>query len=174
MKIRVVVVAWALGGIAAIAIGLFTAHWLTSRGPTSPPSTITLLPFSLPSSDDNTFSSEQLSGRVALINFWATWCFPCRTEIPLLMAAHTLHGPSLAVVGIAIDDPQAVRRFEDEVGLNYASLIAKTQGLSLMADYGNPGHLPFTLVFDRQGRLRYQKTGELTASDLDRWLTDLL
>ena len=172
MKPRVTIMAWGLGGVLALAIGLFASHWLGNRSPT--PLNAQLVAFSLPRSDGQIFSSEQLANRVVLINFWATWCAPCRTEIPLLIGAHTLHAPVLAVVGIAVDDIEAVRRFENEMGLDYTSLIAKTEGLALMARYGSPGNLPFTLLFDSKGRLQRQKTGELTANDLDRWLADLL
>ena len=90
------------------------------------------------------------------------------------MAAQALHRGSLAVVGIAVDELDPVRRFEDEVGLNYTSLVGKAEALAIMERYGNSGQLPFTLVFDRQGRLRYTKTGEIRGSDLDQWLADLL
>jgi thiol-disulfide isomerase/thioredoxin len=111
---------------------------------------------------------------VVLINFWATWCAPCRTEIPLLIAMQARHAHEIQVVGIAVDDAESVRRFEDEVGLNYVSLIGLTEGPELMQRYGSAGQLPFTLVFDRTGVLRHRKTGELQAAELSDWLTRLL
>ncbi|HCX88839.1 MAG TPA: hypothetical protein DG761_12535 [Gammaproteobacteria bacterium] len=166
--------AWIIGGVVAAVIGFFAAGLFVSKTDPVPQTLKTLAPFSLPTSSGGTFSSEQLAGRTVLINFWATWCEPCRKEIPLLMAAQSLNRGSLAVVGIAVDELDPVRRFEDEVGLDYTSLVGKTEALALMQRYGNPGQLPFTLVFDRQGRLRYTKTGEVRSQDLDRWLADLL
>ena len=84
------------------------------------------------------------------------------------------YGQKIQVVGIAVDDAEAVRRFEDEVGLNYVSLIGPTAGPELMQRYGSAGQLPFTLVFDRTGVLRYRKTGELQTTELVDWLAHLL
>ena len=166
--------AWLVGGAGAAAVGFFAAGMLVSKTAPEPQTAKTLVPFSLPTSSGDTFSSDELSGYAVLVNFWATWCEPCRKEIPLLVAAQALHRGSLAVVGIAVDELDPVQRFEDEVGLNYTSLVGKAEALALMERYGNSGQLPFTLVFDRQGRLRYMKTGEIRGSDLDQWLADLL
>ena len=129
----------------------------------------TMISFDLPTS-----TGEKWSGKGLVVNFWATWCAPCRTEIPLLIAMQARHAHEIQVVGIAVDDAESVRRFEDEVGLNYVSLIGLTEGPELMQRYGSAGQLPFTLVFDRTGVLRYRKTGELQAAELSDWLTRLL
>ena len=165
--------AWLLGGAAAASIGFFTAGFLVSQPEPAPDTLSTLTPFSLPTSSGDVFSSDQLAGRNILINFWATWCEPCRREIPLLIATQALHRESLAIVGIAVDELESVLLFEDEVGMNYVSLVDKNEALSLMSRYGNAGQLPFTLVFDRAGRLRFTKTGEIRRQDIASWLTEL-
>ena len=165
--------AWLLGGAAAASIGFFSAGVLVSERQPAPQTLQTLAPFSLPTSSCDVFSSDQLAGRNILINFWATWCEPCRKEIPLLAATQAMHRESLAIVGIAVDDLESVLRFEDEVGMNYVSLVDKKGALSLMSRYGNAGQLPFTLVFDRAGRLRFTKTGELHSKDIELWLSEL-
>ncbi len=134
----------------------------------------TIISFDLPTSTGEEWSTRVIDNKVVLINFWATWCAPCRTEIPLLIAMQARHAHEIQVVGIAVDDAESVRRFEDEVGLNYVSLIGLTAGPELMQRYGSSGQLPFTLVFDRTGVLRYRKTGELQAAELSDWLTRLL
>lgn len=165
--------AWLLGGAAAASIGFFTAGVLVSQPEPAPDALNTLTPFSLPTSSGESFSSDQLAGQNILINFWATWCAPCRREIPLLMATQALHRESLAIVGIAVDELESVLRFEDEVGMNYVSLVGRNEALSLMSRYGNSGQLPFTLVFDRAGRLRFTKAGELHSKDIELWLSEL-
>ena len=90
------------------------------------------------------------------------------------MAMQTRHARELQVVGIAVDDAESVRRFEDEVGLNYVSLIGLIEGPELMRRYGSAGQLPLTLVFDRTGVLRYRKTGELKGDEVSGWLKHLL
>ncbi|HCY13474.1 MAG TPA: TlpA family protein disulfide reductase [Gammaproteobacteria bacterium] len=164
----------ALLTLAALAAGLLAAQLLRTPAVTKPATAHTLVAFELDTSDGERWSSGSLAGKAALVNFWATWCEPCRTEIPLLMTAHTLHASTLAVVGIAVDDPAAVRRFEDESGFDYTSLIGKSEGMDLMAQYGNTGQLPFTLFFDASGQLRQQKTGALASAELDAWLKALL
>ena len=134
----------------------------------------TIISFDLLTSTGQEWSTRVIDNKVVLINFWATWCAPCRTEIPLLIAMQARHAHEIQVVGIAVDDAESVRRFEDEVGLNYVSLIGLTAGPELMQRYGSAGQLPFTLVFDRTGVLRYRKTGELQAAELSNWLTRLL
>jgi len=166
--------AWLFGGATAAVIGFFAAGVFVSNTEPEFQALKTLAPFSLPTTNGDPFSSDQLSGQTVLVNFWATWCEPCRKEIPLLVAAQALHRGSLKVIGIAVDELGPVRRFEDEVGLNYTSLVGKTEALALMARYGNSGQLPFTLIFDREGRLRYTKTGEIRSPDLNQWLADLL
>ena len=79
-------VAWLLGGAAAASIGFFSAGVLVSERQLTPQTPKTLAPFSLPTSSGDVFSSDQLAGQNILINFWATWCAPCRKEIPLLAA----------------------------------------------------------------------------------------
>ena len=134
----------------------------------------TIISFDLPTSMGEKWSTQLIHDKVLLINFWATWCAPCRTEIPLLIAMQARHAHEIQVVGIAVDDAESVRRFEDEVGLNYVSLIGLTAGPKLMQRYGSAGQLPFTLVFDRTGVLRYRKTGELRGDELSGWLQHLL
>ena len=68
---------------------------------------------------------EHLKGQVILLNFWATWCPPCRDEIPAFIRLHTeLKHQGFAVVGIAIDKAEKISAFEQEVGINYPSLLA--------------------------------------------------
>lgn len=161
-------IALGAGGLA-VAVGYLSAEKFLHSYPAAP--ALNSLPaFSLPTTDGEAFSSETLSGRITILNFWATWCAPCRKEIPLLIATQAIHASTVTVIGIAIDDLEAVRPFEDEIGLDYVSLIGKTEGISLMSAFGNPGHLPFTLVFDPAGRLIHRKTGELSASDIQAWL----
>ena len=82
--------------------------------------------------------------------------------------------PSLVIIGIAIDQSEHVRRFEDEVGLNYLSLIGETQGIELMQRYGASSALPLTLVFDRAGELRHRILGSIRPEELERDLEQLL
>lgn len=165
---------YTLLAVLALGGGYWVSHLLPSPAVATDSAEDTLIPFELPTSTGDKWSTLAVTNKVVLVNFWATWCAPCRTEIPLLMAAQARHAGVLQVVGIAIDSPEPVRRFEDETGLNYVSLISESAGYELMRRYGNPGNLPFTLVFDRDGMLKYRKTGQFKPSELAGWLSLLL
>ena len=106
------------------------------------------------------------------INFWATWCTPCVEEMPLLDAFFQQNqAKSWQVLGLAIDQPSAVKRFLTQHPVTYPIGLAGLNGTSLMAELGNEqGGLPFTLVIDAQQGLRFRKLGKLSQNDLNAWL----
>jgi thiol-disulfide isomerase/thioredoxin len=111
-------------------------------------------------------------GRVLVCNFWATWCAPCREEIPLLVAARAKYGPKgVEIVGIAVDNRLKVAEFTKSLGVTYPILLSEADGLEQMRRLGNSsGGLPYTVFFDREGRVAYRKLGALKQLDLDRIL----
>lgn len=115
-------------------------------------------------------------GKVLVINHWATWCEPCRKEIPMFMdflQQHKTQG--LELIGIAHDDEDAVRRYVDSMGMDYPQLLAgPMQGSKWLAALGSNGSLPLTLVFDRQGQLRAKKLGLMSETQLQQAVADLL
>ena len=128
-----------------------------------------LMAASLP---DLTGKRRQLSewrGRVLVCNFWATWCAPCREEIPLLIGARAKYTASgLEIVGIAVDNAAKVVDFSRSLGITYPVLLAEAEGLEYMRALGNSsGGLPYTVFFDRQGRAAHRKLGALKQGDLD-------
>ncbi len=108
-------------------------------------------------------------GRPLVVNFWATWCAPCREEIPMLMAAKRKFGPSgLEIVGIAIDKAAKVAEFTATFGISYPVVIADAGGLDLMRRLGNSaGGLPYTLFLDRSGAVVRRRLGALKQPELD-------
>jgi len=114
-------------------------------------------------------NSSEWQGRTLLVNFWATWCAPCREEIPVFSAvAKTWSERGLVVVGIALDEADAVRRFGDEIGLDYPSLIAgRDSGYALLERHNPTGALPFSLLVAPDGRIIESKLGLWHAKDLD-------
>lgn len=114
-------------------------------------------------------------GKVLVCNFWATWCAPCREEIPLLMAAREKYASSgVEVVGIALDNAAKVREFSITYKISYPILLAEADGLELMRQVGNSsGGLPYTVVADRTGALVHRKLGALKEEDVDSVLAPL-
>jgi thiol-disulfide isomerase/thioredoxin len=114
-------------------------------------------------------------GRAVLVNFWATWCAPCREEIPLLVAARRKYGPAgVEIVGIAIDNASKVAEYSRNMAISYPVLLAEADGLDLMRHLGNSsGGLPYTVVADRRGTLVHRRLGALKQGDLDSILAPL-
>lgn len=98
-------------------------------------------------------SPDQWAGKVLIVNFWATWCAPCREEIPMFVALQTLYQErAVSFVGIALDAPEPVRAFVDEFDVNYPVLIGGTDAIELGRQFGNSiGALPFSAIVDRRG-----------------------
>jgi len=116
---------------------------------------------------------EQFKGKVAVVNFWATWCPPCRKEIPDLVEAHAQHRErGVAFLGIAVEDNrELVQDFARTYGINYPLVAGKEQGIALMQALGNQAAgLPFTLVLDAQGNVVAAKRGAMNAARLEQAL----
>ena len=98
------------------------------------------------------------AGKVAIVNFWATWCPPCRKEIPdFIRLQKEFKGQGFTVIGLAIDKKDKVRAFEQEMGINYPSLIVEKEGYALMEEYGSlHGALPYTVILDKDGDIAHK------------------
>ena len=119
--------------------------------------------FSLPDIDGNIRHSGEWAGRVQVINFWATWCPPCRSETPMFVDMQEKYSAAgLQFVGIAIDDHDKVQDFMDTYGINYPMLIGDDNAIDVAKQYGNRfGALPYTVIIDRKGRIQHVQRGEL-------------
>jgi len=119
---------------------------------------------------------SQWRGKVLLVNFWATWCAPCREEMPVLMRIqHKYASNGLKLVGIAIDNASKVRQFSDQLRLDYTLVIGGMETLDLSKSLGNrAGVLPYTVVLDRGGNVAFVHAGSLTEAALDAVLSPLL
>ena len=118
---------------------------------------------------------SEWEGRILVCNFWATWCAPCREEIPMLISAREKYsGFALEIVGIAIDKASKVVEFAASLNISYPILLAEADGLDLMRRLGNnAGGLPYAVVIDRQGSVVHRKLGALQQADLDSILEPL-
>jgi thiol-disulfide isomerase/thioredoxin len=112
-------------------------------------------------------------GRVVLFNFWATWCAPCREEMPVLEAAARNYG--FSAVGIGIDSAAKIGEFAAKYGIRYEMLVASADAIQLMKELGNSsGGLPFSLLLDRRGRVVYRKLGPFAEAELRGIVAPLL
>jgi thiol-disulfide isomerase/thioredoxin len=130
--------------------------------------------FSLKDADGRTVSAEAYDGRVLLINFWATWCAPCVEEMPMLAQFQRDHAASLTVAGIAIDDPDRAREFARELGVDYPLLFGLPDAMLVGRSYGNhSGMLPYSVLVDASGVVRWTRLGALDREQLESQLAAL-
>jgi peroxiredoxin len=133
-------------------------------------------PFQLPDIDKVVRHSDRWAGKVMVVNFWATWCPPCRSETPLFVELQEKYADAgLQFVGIAIDTPDKVRDFMDTYGVNYPMLVGEDDAIEIAKDYGNRfGALPYTVVVDRDSKIRFVQRGELTREAAEQAIARLL
>jgi thiol-disulfide isomerase/thioredoxin len=118
----------------------------------------------------------QWRGKILVVNFWATWCAPCREEIPALIEVQEeLATKGAQIVGIAIDQPDKVRPYAAEMRINYPILVGELDAMELTRAAGNAvGGLPFTVIVDRRGDIAGTVSGRVTAEKLRAMLGPLL
>lgn len=116
------------------------------------------------------------SGKTILINFWATWCAPCRQEMPMLMDLQRQFGSSgFQVIGIALDDAQSVRNFVKTYGISYPILVGSEDVFTTSTAYGNDeGVLPYSVLIDKTGVIRWHYAGIIQHEQISSLLSDLL
>jgi len=109
------------------------------------------------------------SGKYRLLNFWATWCAPCRREIPLLKAFQEEHGENgYLVIGIAVDFPEEVARYAESAEFNYPILVGQEDAMAVAETSGIEFiGMPFTMIVGADGELLNTHTGEILAEDLE-------
>ncbi|MGB5486277.1 MAG: TlpA disulfide reductase family protein [Lysobacterales bacterium] len=132
--------------------------------------------FQLASNTGEFVSPADFSGKTILINFWATWCAPCRQEMPMLMDLQRQYGSrGLQVIGIALDDVQSVMSFVDTYGISYPILVGSEDVFTTSAAYGNEeGVLPYSVLVDKTGVVRWHYAGIIQHGEISNLLSDLL
>lgn len=115
-------------------------------------------------------------GQILIINYWATWCAPCREEIPMFVRLQQEYlAQGVQFVGIAIDQPDKVRDFAQTFKINYPLLMAGIEGVELSRRAGNKaGVLPYTLVLDRSGKIAASLVGNLPENRMRAAIEPLL
>jgi thiol-disulfide isomerase/thioredoxin len=116
---------------------------------------------------DSTITSQSLRGRVVLVNVWATWCLPCRAEMPLLEATWNRHkAAGLVLIGASVDtgDPQTVRDFITERGISYPIAIV---GSDVIRELGGVVGYPTSVLIGRDGRVRHRVMGPIGPLSLE-------
>ncbi len=126
--------------------------------------------------EGNPQSMSQWRGKIVIVNFWATWCLPCRDEIPELIDTYTTYRhKELVVIGIAIDEAEKVTAFSKEFDINYPVLVGDFEAFSLAGAMGNAqGALPFTVTIDRSGTIVDTHLGRIKKQQIEKIIEPML
>ena len=115
--------------------------------------------FTVTALDGKEIRLSALKGKVVMLDFWATWCPPCKAEIPHFIELQNAYGPKgLEIIGLSVDQegPEVVRAFVREHGVNYAMAMA---GQDLVQRYGGIRGIPTTFLVDKEGRVAKKLVG---------------
>ena len=132
--------------------------------------------FSLYDQEDQLRHAKEWNGKVLMINFWATWCPPCRSEMPAFQQLYDDYkDKGFTIIGIAIDNKQSVIDFVDPLGIEYPILMGEEEGIQLAKDYGNHlGALPYTVIIDRKGQVTHLLRKELSYEEAEKLISPLI
>ena len=165
----------AVAGVLALIAGAYVARNALTPSPVGKDASA-LLGVTLPDLDGHEQRLDQWRGKVLVVNFWATWCAPCREEMPQFIRTQAELGPKgLQFVGIAVDQPDKIRQFAAEIGLNYPALVGGFGAMELSRTLGNTVMaLPFTVILDRKGAIAHTQLGILKPDKLNAIVKQLL
>jgi len=159
----------------------FRAHFMDGPQPPLPEEMSkqgaeAILSANLPDIEGNVQAVSQWQGNVMVVNFWATWCTPCREEIPEFIDMQNKFGKQgLIFIGIAIDREDKVISYSKEFGINYPVLIGGLEGMVFAEAAGNQmSVLPYTVVFNRQGEIAETFLGRVHQKTLEKTIIPLL
>lgn len=128
--------------------------------------------FSLPDLQGKVRSIDEWDGQLVVLNFWATWCGPCKEEMPHFVELQTrLSDQGVQFIGVALDNQQAVEKFIQTTPINYPLLIGGFDAIDIARDYGNTiGALPFTIIIDKKMIIQHTHLGAIDIKKLEQLL----
>lgn len=152
-----------LAGLGLLMLGLI----IWSFGSGSPDQSFPPAPdFQLTDLEGKTHTLSDYKGKILLINFWATWCPPCRAEIPDFVEVYaSKKSQGLEILGVSVDNlaPSALKNFVSRLKINYPVALATEK---IILDFQPGEYIPTTIVLDKKGHIRYKHVGQLDKETL--------
>lgn len=166
----------ALAGLIALLIGVWAARSFYAPDTRQTHVSADLWAMQLPDPSGKVQSLAQWRSKILVLNFWATWCEPCRDEIPDLIAVRSEHaGKNVEIVGIAIDNARSVQTYMQDMRISYPVLIGEGDALAMARALGNAsGALPYTVVVGPDGTVLMRHLGRLPKAKLQSILGSAL
>jgi peroxiredoxin len=130
--------------------------------------------FALEDFNGNEISLSSMSGKVVFLNVWATWCGPCKREIPDFIEAYEQYKEKgLEIIGISVDkiSPSKVHEFTKKYKINYPVAMTTSK---LNKDYGPFPVVPTTIIIDKNGKIRHRQIGQVDKKFVETWFTTLV
>jgi thiol-disulfide isomerase/thioredoxin len=164
--------------IVATAGGVGARLWRSRRedaaDATDPTAAVDLWSLTFQGIDGNTVSMAALRGRPLLLNFWATWCGPCRAEIPSLVELQRQYGTDLVVLGVSVDDPiEKLKPYATEMKMNYPVLVGNGRD-DVQDAYGPLWGIPVSVFVDKDGKIAKKHSGIASKEQFEREIKALL
>ena len=173
-----------IAAAAGLAGGYYLNHWLHREAPgatrvdtaAAPADAVQRPLFVLPDLTGKPQAISNWNGKVVMVNFWASWCPPCRREIPSFIKLQDAYrDKGFVIVGVAIDTAQNVQDFIDPLGVNYPMLHGQTEAIDIAKAYGDHlGVLPYSVIIDRSGKIVYRHRNELSYEAAEAVIKPLL
>ena len=159
--------------VALCLLGLYVAGRRTAQKPKPTAPGNAAPEFTVTDIDGKKLALSDYKGKVVLLDFWATWCTPCRAEIPHFVEMQQKYGPQgFQVVGISMDDDaKPVKEFYRQFNMNYPVAVGDDK---LAQSFGGVLGLPVNFIIDREGRIHAKYLGATDVSVIDKAVSDLL
>ena len=166
---------YALIALLAFAAGVWLNSSRQNDSP-EPKAVEALYALTLPDLQNKPQKLDQWRGKVLVVNFWATWCEPCREEIPMFVKVQEKYATKgLQFVGISIDQADKTSEFTRKFAVNYPNLIGTFDAVEISRLAGNKRRvLPYTVIIDRKGQIAAAELGGLTQEKLEGIVVPLL
>ncbi len=162
-------------GLLLIASIGFGFRYFFQSAQSNNQTTAPLFAATFPNEKNQPQNLKQYAGKIVVLNFWATWCEPCREEMPELSALHQIYqGKNVVVLGVAIDDVATIDEFLKETKVSYPLFAAEMQGMEIASNLGNnKGVLPYTVIIKADGSVAKTYFGRVSKPLLEETLVKL-